>query len=140
MRSLALWTCLLCLVIYTTFTQTTSYSEEATKDLTRSETAANHTNILAAQLEAAKQGVDFYYTNHALERMEQRNVDKNEVENTVLTGTEVPAKDGKQKFEKTYTTPCFVEGKRFAKKKVEIVTVKEQEDWRIITVIGDCKQ
>lgn len=97
------------------------------------------TSVMAARVKAAKDGVDFIYTKHARERMAERGANDNEVETTVLTGQEVPAKDGKQKFEKTYATSCVYNGKKYGNKKVEVVTAKDEEDWVIVTVIADCK-
>lgn len=84
--------------------------------------------------------VEFIYTHHARERMAQRGANDNEVEDTLLTGEEVPAKDGKQKFEKTYDTICKYRGRAYEQKKVEVVAKKEENDWIIITVIADCKE
>jgi hypothetical protein len=79
------------------------------------------------------------YTKHARERMLQRGANDNEVEQTILTGEKLPAKNGKVKFERTYQKSCEFEGRTYSQKKVEVVTAPEENKWVIVTVIADCK-
>ena len=91
----------------------------------------------ASEAESSSQ---FIYTKHARERMEQRGADEEEVEETLLMGEVVSVRDGKSKYERTYQKPCMFEGRRFPKKKLEVVAAKDEDDWVIVTVIADCKK
>lgn len=71
--------------------------------------------------------------------MAQRGANDNEVRDTILTGEEVPAYGGKQKFEKTYDCDCHYKGKYYDDKKVEVVAKQKEDGWVIITVIADRK-
>ena len=126
--------CLLCIAFYTTWTQTDSPSEQKNAPQVHFPTSGRPTPPLQHNnVESV-----FVYTNHARMRMLERGANDNEVEDTVLTGNEVPARDGKQKFEKRYTKPCMYQGKTYNHKQVEVVTAKEENSWVVITVIADC--
>lgn len=79
------------------------------------------------------------YTKHARERMVERSANDNEVRQTILSGVQAPAKNGKVKFEKLHNTSCEAGGRTYPRKKVEVVAVPKTNERVIVTVIADCK-
>lgn len=137
MRNMGWWMCILCIALWTIWSETQSSSSlspviaaEIGNHSQKENTTDNDPN-----------DTRLIYTKHAKQRMQERHVNDNEVRKTLAVGELVSENDGKFKYEKTYITNCTFQGKRYPRKKVEVVMApNENEEWVIITVIGDCKQ
>ena len=142
-----MWTCLLCIASWTIYSQQTSEADSSSSLREAKGGAAAQSRVhkeSSSRSEsprdvAARDDIAIIYTHHARERMAQRGANDNEVRDTILTGEEVPAYGGKQKFEKTYDCDCHYKGKYYDDKKVEVVAKQKEDGWVIITVIADRK-
>jgi hypothetical protein len=72
---------------------------------------------------------------HALERMEERKANKEEVEETVLKGEQFPVKFGRLGFRKNFQFNAVWNGNLYATKQLEVIAVKENKDWIVITIV-----
>jgi hypothetical protein len=72
---------------------------------------------------------------HALQRSKERGVSKNEIINTVNTGESFPAKYGRIGFRKNYVLNDVWEDNYYSNKQIEVYTVKDGNDYLVITVI-----
>ena len=73
---------------------------------------------------------------HAIERMEERGVTKEEVLATVERGEDIPAKLGRSGFRRNFEYNDVWNGKWYGTKQVEAYAVREDADWLVITVIS----
>ena len=73
---------------------------------------------------------------HAKERMIERGVNEREVIETVTNGELFPVKLGRNGFRRNFIFNGLWRGKSFNVKQVEVITVKENDDITIITVIA----
>jgi hypothetical protein len=72
---------------------------------------------------------------HALERLTERGTTEVEVEATVRTGEQFPAKFGRTGFRKTFRFESTWQERFYATKEVEAFAVRDGEDWLVITVV-----
>lgn len=74
-------------------------------------------------------------THHAKQRAKERGTNEEEIKQTIVYGEQLPAKQRRLKFIKTFAYNNIWNGRYFNNKKLEVVAVKEDESWIIITVI-----
>lgn len=72
---------------------------------------------------------------HALERMDERGATVTEVQETIGTGEEFPAKFGRTGFRRNFRFDGKWRGKHYNTKQVEVYAVPEGSDWLVITII-----
>jgi len=72
---------------------------------------------------------------HAKERMEERGTTREEIIKTVESGEEFTAKFSRIGFRRNFPYRSMWRGKGYQTKQVEVYTVKENEDFIIITVV-----
>jgi hypothetical protein len=72
---------------------------------------------------------------HALERMEERGVTKDEIYEAIETGIALPAKQGRTCYSKTFPYGCAWHDRYFGNKLVKIYGVTEGSDIIVVTVI-----
>jgi len=72
---------------------------------------------------------------HARERMAQRGATEQEVANTVEAGEQFEAKFGRTGFRRNFTFEKQWRGRYYKTKQVEVYTVREDNDWMVVSVI-----
>lgn len=72
---------------------------------------------------------------HARERMAERGASEAEVVEAVQSGEGFPAKFGRSGFRRNFSSEGIWQGKNYSTKQVEVLAVREDEDWIVITVI-----
>lgn len=72
---------------------------------------------------------------HARERMQERGTTKKEVIKTVEEGEQFPAKFGRIGFRRNFYFDDIWRGKKYQTKQVEVYTVKENNDFIVITIV-----
>ena len=72
---------------------------------------------------------------HALERSTERGAIEAEVVETVLNGTQFPAKFGRTGFRKNFQFGSIWRDRRYNIKQVEAFAIREGDDWLVLTVI-----
>jgi hypothetical protein len=72
---------------------------------------------------------------HAKERLIERGATENEVIATVKEGETFPAKYGRTGFRRNFSFNGKWQEKQYATKQIEAYTVREGNDWLVITVI-----
>lgn len=72
---------------------------------------------------------------HALERMEERGTNKEEITLTVKDGERFPAKFERTGFRRNFSYNRKWHNKHYEIKQVEVYAVQEANNWIIITVI-----
>jgi len=72
---------------------------------------------------------------HALERMAERGATEREVEAAVELGEEFPVRFGRTGFRRNFQFDREWRGRYYRTKQVEAYTVREGDDWLVITVI-----
>ena len=72
---------------------------------------------------------------HALERLEVRGGLESEAIATVLAGETFPAKFGRAGFRRNFTFGSNWRGRYYGTKQVEVIAVREGDDWLVLTVI-----
>ncbi len=73
---------------------------------------------------------------HALERMEERGVTKDEGMAAVEQGEQFHARYGRTCFRRNFIFNAEWRGRQYHTKQVEVYAVQEGSDWLIITVIA----
>ena len=73
---------------------------------------------------------------HALDRMKERGVTRDEVIVVVKNGEKIPAKFSRTGFRRNFQYNKKWRGRYFNTKQVEVYAVKENSDWLVITVIA----
>ena len=72
---------------------------------------------------------------HAVQRLEERGAEANEVVETVEHGEQFPAKFGRTGFRRNFRLENDWRGKHYATKQIEAVAVREASDWLVLTAI-----
>ena len=72
---------------------------------------------------------------HCLARIQERGTTIGEVEQTILTGEQFPAKYGRTGFRKNFIYEQEWNRKFYRNKQVEAFAVQENNEWLVITVI-----
>jgi len=72
---------------------------------------------------------------HAKERIQERGTTEKEVIKTVEEGEQFPAKFGRIGFRRNFTFKGMWRGKQYQTRQVEAYTVKENDDFIVITVV-----
>ncbi|MEK6591157.1 MAG: DUF4258 domain-containing protein [Nitrospinota bacterium] len=72
---------------------------------------------------------------HAKERLQERGATEKEVIKTVEEGEQFPAKFGRIGFRRNFAFESMWRGKEYQTKQVEVYTVKENNDFIVITVV-----
>jgi hypothetical protein len=72
---------------------------------------------------------------HALERLVERGTTEAEAVATIQTGEQFPAKFGRTGFRKAFRFDSISEGRFYRTKEVEIFSIREGQDWLVITVV-----
>ncbi|MCD6506285.1 DUF4258 domain-containing protein [Candidatus Poribacteria bacterium] len=72
---------------------------------------------------------------HAKERMKERGATEDEVVATIEKGECFPAKFGRTGFRRNFSFEDRRRGKHYHTKQVEVYTVREDNEWVVITVI-----
>ncbi len=75
------------------------------------------------------------FHSHALERLAERGTTEAEVAATVQTGEQFPAKFGRTGFRKAFRFGSTWQRRFYDTKEVEAITVREGQDWLVITVV-----
>ena len=73
---------------------------------------------------------------HAVERMDERGTNREEVENTIEEGDRFPVKYGRTGFLRNFIFNSEWHGKRYNTKQVEVYVVEQENGWLVITVIS----
>ena len=73
---------------------------------------------------------------HAKERMEERGINENEIIETIENGESFPVKFGRNGFRRNFIFNGLWRGKSYNIKQVEVITVNENDDIIVITVIA----
>ena len=74
------------------------------------------------------------FSQHALDSLDDRGASREEVEEAIRTGEQVPAKLGRVAFRKNYPFHATWKGKHYETKQVMPVVADEQDRWVLITV------
>ena len=72
---------------------------------------------------------------HAADRLGERGAGEEEVVETVLDGEPFPAKLGRTGFRRNFAFGGIWRGRRYAIKQLEVIAVREGDDWLVLTVI-----
>jgi len=72
---------------------------------------------------------------HAIERIEERGTNVEEVKDAVENGEVFPAKYGRTGFRKNFKYDNLWFGRHYKNKQVSVIAVKEGDAWMVITVI-----
>ncbi len=72
---------------------------------------------------------------HAQARLVERGATEAEVIATVQSGATFPAQLGRTRFRQNFAFNAEWRGRFYTTKQVEAISVKENEDWLVITVI-----
>jgi hypothetical protein len=72
---------------------------------------------------------------HAAERMSERGAAEHVVFETIENGEQFSAKFGRIGFRRNFPYGSAWQGKVYATKQIEVLAVKEETDWTVITVI-----
>jgi hypothetical protein len=73
---------------------------------------------------------------HAKERMEERGINESEIIETIENGESFPVKFGRNGFRRNFIFNGLWRGKSYNIKQVEVITVNENDDIIVITVIA----
>jgi hypothetical protein len=68
--------------------------------------------------------------------MRERGAARREVMETVTTGAASPAKFGRQRFRKVFVFNAVWNGKRYARKQLDVFAVRIPNGWLVVTVIA----
>jgi hypothetical protein len=72
---------------------------------------------------------------HAVERMSERGATEREVLETIQNGEQFPAKFGRMGFRRNFLFEKVWQGRIYATKQVEVLAVREDDDWIVIAVV-----
>jgi hypothetical protein len=73
---------------------------------------------------------------HAIQRLGERGATEQEVIATVLEGEAFPAKFGRTGFRRNFGFGRAWRGKTYATKQLEVIAVRERDDWMVLTVVA----
>lgn len=73
---------------------------------------------------------------HAAERIVERGIFREEAIETVEHGEQYPAKFGRSGFRRNFEFDSEWRGKHYLTKQVEVIAVREGDDWIVVTAIA----
>jgi Domain of unknown function (DUF4258) len=73
---------------------------------------------------------------HAVQRLSERGATSDEVIRTVLDGETFPARFGRIGFRRQFAYGSTWRGREYATKQLEVIAVREGEDWLVLTVVA----
>lgn len=72
---------------------------------------------------------------HALQRLGERGATAEEVRVTIVDGEPFPANFGRTGFRRNFAFGGAWRGRRYATKQLEVIAVREDDDWLALTVL-----
>lgn len=75
-----------------------------------------------------------FFSKHALENMTDRGANRDEVEQAIRLGEQVPAKQGRNAFRRNFLFENNWKGKFYQAKQVMPIVVEKPDRWIVVTV------